>query len=265
MVATPRFWSFACRYTCDYPNGLLDSPSPRGSISSRSSSPPSKSNPLIRRIGRIVYREHARLIIWRRSVRIPRGHHHSGWDGVRDGTGEDCDWRLLGSRARIRIRESFVGHIRSWTMDQSHYYWWHVAILLHGSKHHCTTEKPARQPSLPASQLRTLLQNTRHTTHQTSRFSQRQSIHPPSVPATHTHLAAATIHQSSINQSIDQWSMYGSMGVMVRDLEWRGRHFLLFLWAIVMDLASALRMPSPVWINIAPEKSFQSIRSLSTQ
>ena len=32
-----------------------------------------------------------------------------------------------------------------------------------------------------------------------------------------------------------------------------------------MDLASALRMPSPVWINIAPEKSFQSIRSLSTQ
>ena len=32
-----------------------------------------------------------------------------------------------------------------------------------------------------------------------------------------------------------------------------------------MDKASALRMPSPVWINIAPEKSFQSIRSLSTQ
>ena len=32
-----------------------------------------------------------------------------------------------------------------------------------------------------------------------------------------------------------------------------------------MDLAFALRMPSPVWINIAPEKSFQSIRSLSTQ
>ena len=32
-----------------------------------------------------------------------------------------------------------------------------------------------------------------------------------------------------------------------------------------MSLAFALRMPSPVWINIAPEKSFQSIRSLSTQ
>ena len=32
-----------------------------------------------------------------------------------------------------------------------------------------------------------------------------------------------------------------------------------------MDMASALRMSSPVWINIAPEKSFQSIRSLSTQ
>ena len=32
-----------------------------------------------------------------------------------------------------------------------------------------------------------------------------------------------------------------------------------------MDLAFALRMPSPVWINVAPEKSFQSIRSLSTQ
>ena len=32
-----------------------------------------------------------------------------------------------------------------------------------------------------------------------------------------------------------------------------------------MDLAFALRMPSPVWINIAPKKSFQSIRSLSTQ
>ena len=32
-----------------------------------------------------------------------------------------------------------------------------------------------------------------------------------------------------------------------------------------MDLAFALRMPSPMWINIAPEKSFQSIRSLSTQ
>ena len=33
----------------------------------------------------------------------------------------------------------------------------------------------------------------------------------------------------------------------------------------VMDLIFALRMPSPVWINIASEKSFQSIRSLSTQ
>ena len=33
----------------------------------------------------------------------------------------------------------------------------------------------------------------------------------------------------------------------------------------VMDLIFTLRMPSPMWINIAPEKSFQSIRSLSTQ
>ena len=30
-----------------------------------------------------------------------------------------------------------------------------------------------------------------------------------------------------------------------------------------MDLASALRMPSPAWINITPEKSFHSLRSLS--
>ena len=30
-----------------------------------------------------------------------------------------------------------------------------------------------------------------------------------------------------------------------------------------MDLASAFRMPSPVWINVAPEKSFHSLRSLS--
>ena len=55
----------------------------------------------------------------------PARHHHSVWDGCGNGTGEDCDWRLLGSRARIRsavARESFVGHIRSLTMGQSHYY-----------------------------------------------------------------------------------------------------------------------------------------------
>ena len=66
--------------------------------------------------------------------------------------------------------------------------------------------------------------------------SQRQGIHPTSVPATHP-------SRRSHHQSI-KWSMHGSMGVMVRDLEWRGRHFLLFLWAIVTVLASALWMPS---------------------
>ena len=35
----------------------------------------------MRRIERIVYKEHARLIIWRRSVRISCGHHYSVWDG----------------------------------------------------------------------------------------------------------------------------------------------------------------------------------------
>ena len=98
------------------------------------------------------------------------------------------------------------------TMGQSHYYWWHVTILLHGSKHHCTTEKPTRQPSLPASQLRTLLQNTCHITpntkHQTSGFSQRQSIHPPSVSATHPHLAAATIHQLINKAYMNQWESW---------------------------------------------------------
>ena len=40
---------------------------------------------------------------------------------------------------------------------------------------------------------------------------------------------------------------------------------MLFLWAIVINLTFALRIPSPMWINIASKKSFQSIRSLSTQ
>ena len=43
----------------------------------------------------------------------PARHHHSVWDGCGDDTEENCDWRLLGSRARVRIRELFVGHIRS--------------------------------------------------------------------------------------------------------------------------------------------------------
>ena len=104
----------------------------------------------MRRIGRIVYREHARLIIWRRSVRIPCGYYHSVWDECDNDIGKDCDWCVLRSRVEIRsvvIRESFVGHIRLLIMGQSHYYWWHVAILLRlRVKYHCTTEKPARQP-----------------------------------------------------------------------------------------------------------------------
>ena len=75
----------------------------------------------MRRIERIVYRKHVRLIIWRRSVRIPCGHYYSVWDGCDNGIGKDCDWRLLRLRARIRsvvARESFVGHIRFWTMGQ---------------------------------------------------------------------------------------------------------------------------------------------------
>ena len=119
---------------------------------------------------------------------------------------------------------------------------------------------------LPASQLRTLLQNTRHTKHHTPNIGIQPTLeHSSPISTSNTPPSRRSHHSSIVNQSIDQWSMYGSMGAMVRDLEWRGRHFLLFLWAIVMDKASALRMPSPVWINIAPEKSFQSIRSLSIQ
>ena len=33
----------------------------------------------------------------------------------------------------------------------------------------------------------------------------------------------------------------------------------------VTVLAYALRMPSPMWINVAPEKSFQSLRSIFSQ
>ena len=152
------------------------------------------------------------------------------------------------------VRESFVGHIRSWTMDQSHYYWWHVAILLHGSKHHCTTEKSARQPSLPASQLRILLQ---YTSHHTSNIKiQPMSKRSSPISTSNTPPSRRSHHSSIINQSIR--SKYGSMGVMVRDLEWRGRHFLLFLWVIVMDLISALRMSSRCGLILLRRRVFRA-------
>ena len=141
-----------------------------------------------------------------------------------------------------------------------------MVILLHESKYHCTTEKPVCQPCLPVSQLRTLLQNTLRITHYTSNIRIQSTLeHSSPISISNTSPSRRSRHSLIINQSIDQRSIYESMGVIVRDLKWRGRYFLLFLWAIVMDLISTLRMPSSVWINIAPKKSFQSIRSLSTQ
>lgn len=92
LVATPRFQSFACRHTCNHPVGLRRL-KPQWQHQLPSSEPTT-----LRRTGRVVYWEHARLIIWMRSVRISCGHHNSVWYR----TGENCDWSVLESRARIR-------------------------------------------------------------------------------------------------------------------------------------------------------------------
>ena len=120
----------------------------------------------------------------------------------------------------VVARELFVEHIRSLIMGQSHYYWWHVAILLHGSKHHCTTEKPACQPCLPVSQPASN-SPSEHTTHHTPNIRIQPTLkHSSPISTSNTHYPSRrSRHSLIIIQLIDQWSMYGPMGVMVRDLE----------------------------------------------
>ena len=157
----------------------------------------------MRRTERIVYREHARLIIWRRSVRIPYGHHHSVWDecGNDIDTGEDYDWRLLGLRARIR---SVVQGVICWAhkiIDHGS-----ITLLLMARGYTASLESQISLhygevcPSaicLSVSQLRTLLQNTRHIKHQTPNIriqSTLKYLSPLLIPATHPYLAAVIIH-----------------------------------------------------------------------
>ena len=153
----------------------------------------------------------------------PARHHHSVRDGCGNdiGTGEDCDWRLLRSRARIRsavARESFVGHIRSWTINGS------ITLLLMARGHTASLgsqislhygEACPPATCLPASQLRTLLQNTHHTPYTKHQDSANVRAFIPYQYQQHTltHLAAATIHQSLFNQLIngacmDQWESW---------------------------------------------------------
>ena len=148
-----------------------------------------------------------------------------------------------------------------------------------GVKYHCTTEKPARQPSLPASQLQILLQNTHvpYTerlkssdvklqsgpyVHKQQSASQRQGIHPTSAPANNTPISPQPPFINQISQTIDrclamdQWE-HGSGSGMTRTL-----FFVIFVGNCHGFDICSLNTKS-VWINIAPEKSFQSLRSLS--
>ena len=131
-------------------------------------------------------------------------------------------------------------------MGQSHYYWWHVVILLRlRAKYHCTTEKPARQPHAcqPASFE---LSFRIHTTHRTPNIKIQPTLghsFPISISNTHSLISPqlSFINYYSINWSIKHIWINGSYG---SGSGMTGTLFLLFLWAIVMDLTSALRMPS---------------------
>ena len=120
---------------------------------------------------------------------------------------EDCDWRLLGSRARIRSSQGVIcwaykimdhGSITLLLMARGHT----ASLGSQISLHYGEACPPAIY--LSVSQLRTLLKNTRHITHQISNktleFSQRQGIHQYQrhTPSRRDH------HSSIINQSIDQ-------------------------------------------------------------
>ena len=97
-------------------------------------------------------------------------------------------------------------------------------MLLHGSKHHCTTEKSARQPYACQSasfELSFRIHITYHTPNIRIQPTLEHSfpISTGKVPATHLHLAAAIIHQSSINQLIneacmDQWELWNNEDVI---------------------------------------------------
>ena len=157
----------------------------------------------------------------------------------------------------VSSRESFVEHIRSLIMGQSHYYWWHVAILLRlKAKYHCTTEKPARQPHAcqPASfELSFRIHVTPNTKHQTSGFSQRQSIHPHQYQQ-HTPVSP---QPPFIKYSIN-WSM---KHVWINGSHDSGSEITRTLFFVVFvgncyefDIYSSYI--KSIWINIASKKSF---------
>ena len=167
----------------------------------------------MRCIERIVYREHARLIIWRRSVRIPCDHHHSVWNKYDNGIdiGENYNWRLLGLRARIR---SVVQGVICWAHKIIDYR--PITLLLMTRGHTASLESQislhygeACPPAicLSVSQLRTLLQNTRYIKYQTSNIRIQPTskyLFPSSISATHPHLVVVIIYQLLINQLINK-------------------------------------------------------------
>ena len=90
--------------------------------------------------------------------------------------------------------------------------------------------------------------------------SQRQAIYPQPTTRPFTRRSHIPANQSIkwIKDCMDQWDC--------RDLEWRGRHFLCFLWATVTNLACVILLPSPAWNNVVPEKDLKhSVAILANQ
>ena len=152
-------------------------------------------------------------------------------------------------------------------MGQSHYYWWHVAILLRlRAKYHCTTEKPARQPHAcqPASFE---LSFRIHTTHRTPNIKIQPTLgHSSPISTSNTHSPISSqpsfINHYSINWSMKHVWINGSHG---SGSEMTGTSFFVVFVGNCYEFDICSPYAKSVWINIASEKSFQSIRSLSTQ
>ena len=117
---------------------------------------------------------------------------------------------------------------------------------------------------LPVSQLRTLLQNTSHHTPNIKIQSTLGHSSPISTSNTHSPISSqpSFINHYSINWSMKHVWINGSHG---SGSEMTGTSFFVVFVGNCYEFDICSPYAKPVWINIGPEKSFQSIRSLSTQ